>query len=126
MPYELVHSDSLSATLRCPGCGLEAKIQTPPGEDRSKIAKALREVRGCECPIGEGGTAAVIPGMTVYRLSDGRRMQVSDIEPKSQQIKCLDNRDGMTGWMDVRKFAKKPPGLAVERFLEKLKNGLIE
>jgi hypothetical protein len=124
MTYELVCSDEFGATLRCPDCGLMAEIKTKPGLDRSRITKAIREVRGCECAIGEGGTAAIIPGMMVYRLSDGRKMQVSDVQPRSQQIKCLDERDGITGWMDVRKFTKKPQGLGVAQAMQRIAAGV--
>jgi hypothetical protein len=105
---------------------MRAEIKAGPGVDRARIATALREVRGCECPIGEGGTAAVIPGMVVYRLSDDRKMQVSECRPKDQQIRCLDNRDGLTGWLDVRLFSKKPRGLGLKQALERQLNGLDE
>jgi hypothetical protein len=124
MTYALVESGPDRAVLRCPGCGLEAVIQSQPGLDREKIAKALREVRGCECPIGEGGTAAVIPGMMVYRLSDGKKFQVHDVQPRHQQIKCIDSNDCLTNWMDVRLFTKKPMGLGFSQALERKLNGL--
>ncbi len=124
MTYALVEANNERAILRCPGCGLEAVIKAPPGLDREKICKGLREVRGCECRIGEGGTAAVIPGMMVYRLSDGKKFQVHDVQPRHQQIKCIDANDCLTNWMDVRQFTKKPPGLHISQALEKKLNGL--
>ncbi len=123
--YEAISADEHGALIRCPDCGLEAKIQAPPGVDRAEIMRTLREVRGCECPVGKGGTAAVSPGMFVYRLSDGRKLQVQDIQPRNQQIRCLDERDGLTNWMDVHKVSKKPPGLQISRTLQKIKAGLL-
>ena len=123
--YELITSDAEGALLRCPDCGMEARINIQPGIDRAKAFKAIRDVRGCECPIGMGGTAAVIPGMIVYRKSDGKKFQVSDIQPRSQQIKCIDCSDNTTRWDDVCKYSKKKPGESVEEFLRKLKAGLV-
>ena len=126
MGYEFVEGCAEYAIIRCPTCGMEAKIQAASGPERVSIMKALREVRGCECPIGEGGTAAVIPGMKVWRLSDGKKFQVSDIQPKTQQIKVIGTDDRISGWLDVRRFSKMRPGLSVDQYIDRLKNGLAK
>ena len=126
MAYELVHNGPDGAELRCPDCGMERKIPLGVGPDRAKIWQYLRDIIGCECPIGRGGSAAVIPGAMVYRLSDGNKFQVHDVQPATQQIKCIDTSDCLTGWEDVRKFARWREGTAFRRFLRRLKDGLVE
>ena len=115
MSYELVFGSAEYALVRCPNCGLEARITAPPGPYRLQVWRALNEVRGCECPIGHGGTTAVIPGMKVYRLKTGKKYQVSDVQPKTQQIKVIDPDDHIGRWEDVRLFSKKPIGLALRQ-----------
>ena len=126
MSYSVVEANAEYAIVRCPKCMIEAKIQSPPGPGRASTFKALREVRGCECPIGQGGTAAVIPGMAVYRKRDGKKFQVADVQPLTQQIRVIDSEDDVSGWMDVCHFSRQKEGTGLAQYLERLRNGLTE
>lgn len=107
MAFEIVEYTPDYVRARCDACGMDVMCRVKAGKARIQAVRQLRDERGCNCSIEEGGYIYFRRGMKVFRKSDGEPCLVFDANLVDGTVRVVTRTGNVSRWEHSYKYSRQ-------------------